>query len=46
MSEWVYHLSVPWMATVVFLATAIITWLIHATVTRLAVDQRPVRSRQ
>ena len=40
MSEWVYHLSVPWMATVVFLVTAIITWLIHATVTRLAVDQR------
>ena len=40
MSEWAYHLPVLWMATLVFFVTAIITWLIHATVTRLAVDQR------
>ena len=40
MSEWVYHLSVPWMATLVFAVAAIMTWLIHVTVTRLAVDRR------
>ena len=40
MSEWFYHLPVPWMATLVFLVAAVITWLILATVMRLAVNQR------
>ena len=40
MSEWVYHLPVPWMAGVVLVTTAVITWLIYGAVTRLAVDQR------
>jgi len=40
MSEWVYHLPVPSMAAVVLVMTAIMTWLIYATVTRLAVGPR------
>ena len=40
MSEWVYHLPVVWMAVLVLAMTALVTSLIHATVMRLAVEQR------
>src|SRR5262245_61193316 len=40
MSDWVYHLPVPGMAIFIFVLTAFITWLIHATVMRLAVEPR------
>src|SRR5262249_3663764 len=35
MSEWIYHLPVPWMGSVVLLMTAILTWVIYAAVMRL-----------
>jgi hypothetical protein len=40
MSEWFYHLPVLWMAGVVLIATVILTWLVFAVVTGLAVDER------
>jgi len=40
MSDWVYHLPVVWMAALVLAITALITWLIYATVMTLAVQQR------
>jgi hypothetical protein len=38
MSDWVYNLPVPGMAVLVLVLTVFITWLIYATVMRLAVE--------
>ena len=39
MSDWLYHLPVVWMAAVVLALTALVTWLIYATVMRLAAQR-------
>lgn len=40
MGEWFYHLSVAWMAVVVFAATALVGGAIHTAVTMLATGDR------
>jgi hypothetical protein len=40
MIEWLYHLPVVWMASVIFTATYVIAWIAHATVMTLARGSR------
>jgi hypothetical protein len=40
MSDWLFNLSVPWMALVVFVATYLIAGGVYLIVTKLAVNER------
>src|SRR5262245_1783864 len=44
MADWIYQLPVVWMAVFVAVMTALITWLIYATVMRLAAEPRRARA--